>query len=43
MKAICTVALAMVMAICIVVTITTIPPSGPNCPGMNPSWIGFCE
>lgn len=43
MKAICTVGLVAVIAIGILVTITTIPPSGPNCPGMNPSWIGFCE
>ena len=27
----------------VVAVLAYVPPSGPNCPGMDPQWLGTCE
>lgn len=40
---IATLALIVILVVGVVLFFSTASASGPNCPGMDPSWLGWCE
>ena len=40
---IATLALIVLLVVGVVLFFSTASASGPNCPGMDPSWLGWCE
>ena len=47
MQLIVTAVLSIILVLIILMTLVSLTragvSSGPNCPGMDPSWLGFCE